>query len=124
MMALVRLCPHRFRRDVLAIRVNVGEDRTSAAHDDGAGGRDEAAGRDHHLVAGSDAEDIQSEIERDRAVRQSDPETGPAGACELLLERAALRAGPIVDLTGAQDRGRGRDLLLVEMWPVQPTSGR
>ena len=78
MIAFVRgdsTAAHGRRRDVLTVGVDVGEHRTSAAQGHGAGGRDEAAGRDHHLVPGSDAEDMQREIQRDRAVRQSDPKT-------------------------------------------------
>ncbi len=86
-------------------------DRGRAHGDDGARGRDEGAAGDDDLVAGADAERAQRELERERAVRERDRVRAAERLGVLGLEAAALLAGPVVELAGAQHLGDGRDLL-------------
>ena len=99
------------------VSVDVGEDRVRAGQHDAAGRCEEAAGRDDDLVAGADAEDPQGKLEGERAVGQGDRVRDPVVGGELLLEPAALVAGPVVDLAGSQDPRRGVHVGVVVVRP-------
>ncbi len=80
------------RVEVVRARVDVGEDRRRAALPDGVGGGDERQRRHDHLVARTDARDVQRELQRGRAVRDGDGLGGADALRERGLELAHARA--------------------------------
>ena len=73
------------------LRVDVGEDRRGAALRDRLGSRVERERRADHLVAGADAERVEDEDERVRAVRDADRLRDAEIGGRLVLERRDVR---------------------------------
>ena len=111
---------HRLGRQVLAVRIDIGEDRRRPDEGDGARGCDEASRRHHHLVAFADAKGEEGELKRDRAIGERDRMLSAGGGREFLFEGSADLAGPVIHLAGTQHLADGIDLLFVENRPPTP----
>ena len=107
----------RFGAQVLAHRIDIGDDRGGAAHDDAARRGDEGAGGGDHLVAGADAVAGEDQLQGDGAVGQGNGVPAVAMGGKFLLEFAPLGAGPVVDPVGEEDLFDGVGLFLGEGGP-------
>src|SRR6056297_1942401 len=114
----------RLGRDVLTVAVDIGHDGRGSSHDRSAGRSDERPARRDDLVAWTDAERVEGELQRKRTVGQGDGVSPIERGSVLALEGPALLTRPIVHATGAQDPRRGLDLVFTVAWPRSELDGR
>lgn len=110
--------PDGVRRDVLGNRVDLGNHGDAAAHHRGTGRGYERPGRGDDLVALTDAERVQSQLQRQRAVvkRNGVLDTQVLGV--FALELPGFGAGPVVDLAGGQNLRDGLNFVRIENGPA------
>ena len=87
----------RCRIDIAAVSVHIGKNRCRPYIHHGRYRRDEGPGGDHDLVAGANAERLQGQVERKRAVGQRDGVSGTAPCSKFAFKLSAFVARPIVN---------------------------
>ena len=110
---------HRRRIDRPALGLDVDDHRQRACGDRGVRGRRERQGGDDHLVAPADAERLQRDLHRHRAVRHDDAVLGALVRREPLGELRRPRAGlrPAADLAVADDVRHRLDVAFRDLRP-------
>src|SRR5438309_6023646 len=115
--------PDGFRCKVLAVWIDIGEDRFRAAHDHATRGGNKGSARHDHFVAWADPEGVKREFQSDGAVSHRDAILAARLCRKLLLEPPAFFAGPIVDLAGAEHPSCGFDFVRLKLRPRSERSG-
>src|SRR5439155_267894 len=88
--------------EVLARGIDFGTHRCAAAHDGATRARNEGAARDDDLVPGADAERVQSELQRRRAVRKRNGVAAPGMLGIIPFEGPGLVPGPVIHFSGGE----------------------
>src|SRR5712692_5484441 len=96
---------------VLAVRINIGEDRLRAAHDHATRRGNKGPTRDDHFVAWADAQCMKPELKCHCPVRYSHAVSATRLYCKFLFKSPALLACPIVHLSGTKDADYRFDFL-------------
>jgi Coenzyme PQQ synthesis protein D (PqqD) len=119
-----RSCPlgedgrDRLRSDVAALGIDIGENGSRSDEHCARCRGDERARRDDHLIARTDAEGAQCELEGYRPVRERDRAAPAESLGTGLLEREHVWPGPLIDAAGAQHRGDGSDFVIAVEGPT------
>jgi hypothetical protein len=109
---------NRLRRDVLAVRINVGEHRNAAGQEHTAGRCNEAAWGHDDFVARLNVENSQRGVQCYRTIGHCDCVSSAGVVAILRFEGKDVRAGPGIHLAGPQDAGNGIDLFVSVDWPT------
>ena len=102
-------------------RIDVDEPRRGAEVKYRVGGRDVAVRRDDDLVAGTDVQYVQGEVEGCGTVGDRDGVASPGGGTKLSLQFA--HPGPLGDPSAAQRLGHEGDLLVADFRTHQGNGG-
>jgi hypothetical protein len=95
--------PDRVRRQVLAVRIDIGHHRYGATGHRATRRGDEGARRHDHLIASPDFECVEGQLQRQCAVGQGNGVAHAAEGGKLLLEGLAFASGPVIHLARSKD---------------------
>src|SRR6266446_731112 len=106
-----------FGRKVLAIRVDVSQDRPCTSHGCATCRCNKCTARHDHFVARADSQTAKCQFKSYGAVGNSDAVFTTRLTGEFILELAALVSGPIVNLSRLENTDRRFDFIRLEMRP-------
>ena len=104
-------------RDILTNRIDIGENRRAAAHENRACRGDEGTARHHDLIARTDPQSVQCQFQGQTAVGHGNAVFTAAGASEFFFKASTFCPGPVVHLAGAQHPRGSLNLLVDEVRP-------
>src|SRR6267142_1880958 len=103
--------------EVLAVGVDIGEDRLGAAHYHTARRSNEGSAWQDHFVAWAAPESVECEFQSDRPIGHGNTVSAARLRGKLFLESPALFAGPVIDLSGFQNARCSSNFVRVKVWP-------
>ena len=106
-----------FGADVLAVQIDIGENRIGAGGYDAGRGSQEGARSDNHIIALADAQCFEGYVQSQRTVGKGDGVLRADKGSKFFFKFATFRTCPVVDFVGQQDFGNGIGFFLSKAWP-------
>ena len=106
-----------FGADVLAVQIDIGENRIGAGGHDAGCGSQESARSDNHIIALADAHCFEGYVQSQRTVGKGDGVLRADKSSKFFFKFTTFRTCPVVDFVGQQDFGNGIGFFLSKAWP-------